>query len=45
MAEPEQIKCPHCSNSDERLIEWLVSTVLFDIYTCAVCSKSFQIKK
>ncbi len=41
----QEIICPHCTNSDARMIEETVRTALFIVYTCAVCSKIFSIKK
>lgn len=43
MATHDIIQCPHCGN--DRMIELIVSTVLYDNYLCEVCSKIFSVKK
>ena len=43
--EKQEIVCPHCTNSDPSMLELVVTTKLFAVYICEVCSKSFQINK
>lgn len=37
--------CPHCQNDDSTLQEVIVTTKLFIVVICEVCSKSFQVSK
>lgn len=39
------ITCPHCSNSDDTLLERLRATIHSIWWWCGVCSKPFEIKQ
>ena len=40
------IKCPHCSNPDESLIEWIKRIEgIKTIYLCIVCGREFEIEE
>ena len=41
----QEITCPHCTNSDARMMEETIRTALFIVFTCSVCSKVFSIKR
>lgn len=45
MNEQERIECPHCTNSDLKMLELIITTKLFAVWQCEVCSKSFQVPK
>jgi ribosomal protein L37AE/L43A len=35
------MKCPHCKNSDDSLLEWITR----DVWLCICCSKMFIAEK
>jgi transposase-like protein len=40
----QMLKCPHCQNSDDRLLEFTKFLKGAWLYTCAVCSKNFPVE-
>jgi DNA-directed RNA polymerase subunit RPC12/RpoP len=41
----QEIVCPHCSNSDERMLELEVVSNKLEVWYCGVCSKLFSLVK
>jgi transposase-like protein len=39
------VKCPHCTNRSETMIEYVGRTANFFIYLCNVCGKTFGVKR
>jgi transposase-like protein len=38
------IVCPHCSNSDDTMLELETSTITKQYWFCGICSKNFIIE-
>ena len=39
------MKCPHCTNQDESMIELVFEKLLVYVYLCGICSKTFLVIK